>query len=92
MRKKFVMSVGTKKGKKNSKKEEELSIAASKIDIYSQSQQEEPLFVLTTCSLLAMASMTRRFMFSLPLSWAFECLCSAGWHMEEGGEDECTPS
>ena len=40
------------------KKEEELPIAASKIDIYSQ--QDEPLFVPPTSLLVAVASMTKQ--------------------------------
>ena len=52
------------------KKEEKLSIAASKIDIFSQ--QDEPLFVPSTSLLVAVVSVTcLLFVFS---SFLFECL------------------
>ena len=43
------------------------------IDIYSQSQQEEPLIVPATSLLVAMASMTRQFVFSSAFNCAFGC-------------------
>ena len=48
------------------------------IDIYSQSQQEEPLIVPATSLLVAMASMTRQFVFSS----AFNCAFGAGWKVD----------
>ena len=59
------------------------------IDIYSQSQQEEPLIVPATSLQVAMASMTRQFVFSSAFNCAFGCglpVCSrqdGKWIKEE---------
>ena len=59
------------------------------IDIYSQSQQEEPLIVPATSLLVAMASMTRQFVFSSAFNCAFGCglpVCSrqdGNWTLED---------
>ena len=59
------------------------------IDIYSQSQQEEPLIVPATSLLVAVASMTRQFVFSSAFNCAFGCglpVCSwqhGKWIREE---------
>ena len=59
------------------------------IDIYSQSQQEEPLIVPPTSLLVAMASMTRQFVFSSAFNCAFGCglpVCSrqeGNWTLED---------
>ena len=59
------------------------------IDIYSQSQQEEPWIVPATSLLVAMASMTRQFVFSSAFNCAFGCglpVCSrqdGNWTLED---------
>ena len=59
------------------------------IDIYSQSQQEEPLIVPATSLQVAMASMTRQFVFSSAFNCAFGCglpVCSqqdGNWTLED---------
>ena len=67
-------------------KEMKLTSAALLIDIYSQ--QDEQFLVPPICSLVVCSSITSRLEFSLALQPCFDCVCSAGWQLEEGGEDE----
>ena len=69
------------------KKEEELSIAPSKIKIFSQ--QEEP-WCQQLVLLVAVASMTYQFVFS-QLFFGLNAF-SAGWQLEQRREDECISS
>ena len=64
------------------------------IDIYSQSQQEEPLIVPATSLLVAMASMTRQFVFSSAFNCAFGCGLPVCCSRQDGNwtlEDEEAP-